>query len=146
VDKGTPGATDDPFLVEKALYAKKSAGCGMKGSQTAAWGNPPVTLKYDLPTTQNLWISFNTSAITGTVDANFLRTQILANMSYAIGQTADASAVVAYVKGIAPNVSVSADGVSGDGVTYTATLAPTGVNYRFALASTRIIIDGTPGT
>ena len=113
--------------VANAIYVKRTFGCNMKGSIDV-----PITqingstfdVLFDRPTPEPLYITLNVVAITGIIDPEYIRTQILAQLSYAINQTADASAIVALVKNIAPNASVSAEGVSSDGITYTPTLAP----------------------
>lgn len=140
------GGTNE--AVAQAIYLKRNAGCGMKGSTTVnitQIDDSIFEVQFDRPTSENLWISFDVAAITGTVDDDYIREQILANLSYTIGQSADASSIVALVKEIAPNASVSDAGVSNDNVTYDTLLAPTAVNYQFAIASVRIIINGSPG-
>jgi len=140
----TGGALVD---IANVIYTKRNAGCGMKGavtySITQVDGTTFVVL-FDRPTNENLYISFNTAAVTGTVDRVYIRNQLLALLSYSIGQSADASAITALLKSIAPNVAFSNVSVSGDGSTYFGgLLAPTAVNYQFQLAAARIIIDGS---
>lgn len=135
--------------VADAIYRKRNAGCGMKGATSVTItqvDGTPFSVEFDRPTNQNLWISFNATAVTGSLDANYIRTQLLARLSYNIGQAADSSAIVALCKEIAPNISFSNEGVSDDNVTYVTLLDPTDINYQFQIASTRIIINGTPGT
>ena len=132
--------------IANAIYVKRNAGCGMVGSTTV-----PVTqvdgtiftVAFDRPTPETLWVQLTVAAITGAVDPEYVRAQILSEFAtYRINQTADASAIVAFVKGLVPNASVSGEGVSANGVTYAATLAPAGVNYNFTLASVNLIING----
>jgi hypothetical protein len=132
--------------VANAIYVKRNAGCGMKGTITV-----PVlqadgsffSIKFDRPTSENLYISFNIVAVTGSVDANFIRSQILAQLSYTIAQPAVASEITALVESVAPNGSVSAMGVSKTGSSYTSLLATSAINNLWALASARIIINGS---
>lgn len=132
--------------VANAIYVKRNAGCGMVGSTTVVIeqvDGSNFTVAFDRPTPETLWIELTVAAITGTIDPEYIRAQILENFaSYRINQTADASAVVAFVKGIVPNASVSGEGVSANGSSWAATLAPTGVNYQFTLASANLIING----
>ena len=101
------------------------------------------TVAFDRPIQETLWVQLTVSAITGTIDPEYIRAQILAHFdAYQINQTADASAIVAFVKGIVPNASVSGEGVSATGSGYTPTLCPTGVNYQFTLTSAHLIING----
>lgn len=134
--------------VGRVIYLKRNAGCGMKGATTVTItqvDNSLFDVAFDRPTAQNLWISFDVAAITGVVDADYIRAQLLTALSYQIGQSADTTSIVALVKGIAPNASVSDEGVSNVDGSYVALKAPTGVNYQFIPTSTRIKINGTPG-
>lgn len=132
--------------IANAIYVKRNAGCGMKGSVVV-----PVlqvdgsyfSVKFDRPTLENLYISFNIVAVTGSVDASFIRNQILSLLSYTIAQPAVASEITALVESIAPNGSISAMNVSKDGSTYTSLLATSAINNLWALASARIIINGS---
>lgn len=134
--------------VANAIYLKRSAGCGMFGAVTQGvtqYDGSTFNVKFSRPTNQTLYLSFSIAAITGSVDVNYVRTKILSAITYGIGQTADVTAIVAYVKGIVPNAYITNEGVSPDNVTYTATLAPTTVDKQFILASTTIKINGAFG-
>lgn len=135
------GGTDAD--VARAIYVKRNAGCGMKGSVTVnvpQIDNTTFPIKFDRPTDEALHIRFTMVAITGTVDPVFVKAQILALLSYRINQSADTASIVALVKQIAPNASISGEGVSDDGVTWVSLLAPTGVNYQFQISSANITI------
>lgn len=141
------GGTNDD--VANAIYVKRNAGCGMKGGVTVTItqvDGSTFDVKFDRPTPENLWIKLNAAAITGpAVDNNFLRNQILAALSYGIGQPADASAIVALAKTIYPNASISAEGVSDVDAGYVALKSPTAVNYQWAVAAARIYVNGAHG-
>lgn len=132
--------------VANAIYVKRNAGCGMKGSVTV-----PVlqadgsffSIKFDRPTSENLYISFDIVAVTGSVDASFIRNQILSLLTYSIAQPAVASEITALVESIAPNGSISNMGVSNDGSTYVSLLDTSAIDNQWALASARIIINGS---
>ena len=132
--------------IANAIYVKRNAGCGMKGAITV-----PVlqadgsffSVKFDRPTSENLYISFDIVAVTGSVDASFIRNQILSLLSYTIAQPAIASEITALVESIAPNGSISNMGVSNDGSTYVSLLDTAAINNQWALASARIIINGS---
>ena len=100
-------------------------------------------IKFDRPTLQNLFISFNIVAVTGSVDANFIRSQILSQLAYTIAQPAVASVITSLVEAIAPNGSISDMGVSDDGSTYVSLLETAAINNLWALDSARIIINGS---
>lgn len=140
------GGSDDD--VAHAIYVKRNAGCGMKGSVTVNVPQIDETtfpIQFDRPTSENLWIEFDVVAITGAIDEDYIRAQLLARLSYNIGQSADTATIVALVKLISPNASIEGEGVSADGVTYVSLLAPTAINYQFVLTAPKIIINGNPG-
>ncbi len=136
--------------IASAIYRKRNAGCGMRGSVTynvTQIDHTTFTVKFDRPISENLYIKFNYSVVSGgDPGAGYIRTQLLDILSYDINQPADASAVIALCKQIAPNCSFSLEGVGADDTTYVPLLAPTGVNYQFAIASTRIKINGVFGS
>ncbi len=141
------GGTND--AVADAIYKKRNAGCGMKGAVVVAVPQIDGTtfdIQFDRPTDEALWISFDVTAITGTVDDDYIREQILALLSYRINQSADTATIVSLIKQIAPNASVENEGVSDDNISYVSLLAPSAVNKRFTIQSTHIIVNGTPGT
>lgn len=140
------GGTDAD--VAQAIYVKRNAGCGMKGGVVVVVDQVDGTtfsIKFDRPQPQALWIKFDLAAVTGAVDANYIRTQLLAELSYDIGQKAVMSDIVSKVMALAPNASLDNEGVSPDGAVYSALLAPPGVNYQFGITSPHIIINGAPG-
>lgn len=135
--------------VADVIYKKRNAGCGMKGSVAVGIPQPDLssfTVNFDRPTAEPLWIKFNLDPITGTVSDTYVRTQLLALLSYGINEKADTATIIKMVKEIATNASVSVEGVSKDNVTYATLLSPTSVNRQFTIASTRIIINGVAGT
>ena len=139
------GANSD---VANAIYVKRNAGCGMKGSV-----NVPIvqvdgstfTVQFDRPISQPLWISFNVAAIgSGSVDPHYISLQLQALLSYAVNQQADVTTIVALVRQISPNALVTAEGVSTDGVTYTSLVSTTTIQDQFAVSGANIIINGVP--
>lgn len=133
-----------------AIYNKRNAGCGMKGSVTLYVLLPDGTyfpIKFDRPTPETLWIKFDVTQISGVVppDATYIRNQLLAQLSYSIGQTADITTITSLIASIDSNASVSNIGISKDNVTYTSLLTTTAINNQFTISSPHIIINGTPG-
>lgn len=140
------GGTNDE--VAQAIYVHRNAGCGMKGAVTVSVlqvDGSTFDVKFDRPTAEDLWISFNATAITGTVDEAFIRAQLLALLSYNINQPAVASQITTLVQSIAPNVYLDTEGVSDDGITYVALIAPSTVDKQWALTAAHVIINGNPG-
>ena len=136
---GTASATD----VANAIYLKRNAGCGMKGAistNVTQADNSLFAVLYDVPVAQNIWIRCTGTAVTGSLDAAYLKTSLLAGLSYGIGEKATSSDIVARLQALAPNGSFSVEGVSLDGATWTSLVATTGVNYQFVPASARTTI------
>jgi len=133
--------------VAQTIYTKRNAGCGQYGSQSQ-----PITqvdgttfnILFDYATTQNLYISFTITALTGAFTASYLAAQIRAQISYLIGQTATASQIMALVQSIYPNCYTSAEGVSlTNGSGYAASVNPTNINNIFTIPAGAIKINGT---
>jgi len=140
--------TSDNAAIAQAIYVKRNAGCGMKGSISV-----PITqvdgttfnVLFDHPTQVPLYINLTIAAITGTFDATYIRNQLLAKLSYQIGQVADVTTIEALIKAIAPNVVVTNEGVSLSNSGYTATLMPSAVNQLFVPALATVYINGSHG-
>ena len=128
------GGTD--ALVAAAIYLKRNAGCGLYGSVSVnitQLDGTVFVIKFDRPIAEALWFEATLTAITGALDKVWIAAQVLAQFgtSYGINQAADSASIVAYIKSIAPNASVSAEGVSTTGSGYSTLVTPTGVNYQF---------------
>lgn len=134
--------------VAQAIYVKRNAGCGMKGAVevvvTQVDGST-FTIKFDRPTPADLWISFDLTAITGVVDEDFVRAQLLARLSYEIGQPASASAIVALVQELQPNAYVSSEGVAIADAGYASYLATATKATQWAIEAAHIKINGSFG-
>ncbi len=134
--------------VANAIYVKRNAGCGMLGAVHVNITQVDGTIfqvAFDRPTPEDLWISFDVAAVTGSIDVAFIRAQILEQLSYTINQPADASAVTLLVKTIAPNASVSDEGVSNDGISYVSLLSNATKDKQWSIDTTHLIINGSPG-
>ncbi len=130
--------------VANVIYLKRNAGCGMKGSVTVTITQIDLTtfdVKFDRPVAETLYVQLSIHAITGSLpDDAFVKAQLVAGLRFDIGQSADASTIVALLKEIAPNCSFSVVNVSDDNATWVALLAPTGVNYQFGLTTGHITV------
>jgi hypothetical protein len=142
-------AGGDDADIADAIYIKRSFGVAMLGTEiveiTQVDGSA-FFVKFDRPTLQDVWISFDAVAAYGFIDTIYIRTQLLAALAFNIGAAADASSIVALVKEIAPNASITNCQVSDDNVTYVDLLSPSAFNYQFEAASARILINGVAGT
>ena len=87
---------------------------------------------WDSPILKPIYFSATVTHITGNVPTN-LSTQIANAVKYSIGQSADASSIVALIKALAPNCYVSSEQIStisGGSGSY---IAAPGYNYQFTL-------------
>lgn len=137
-------------LIADQIYLRRNAGCGMLGNVSQTVLQPDGTLftaYFDRPTAEPLYISFDVTQVVGMTapDETFIRNQILSQLSYKIGQSADTTSITSLIYSIDPNASVSNIGVSTDNVTYVPLLAVTNFNYQFTISSPRIIINGNAG-
>lgn len=134
--------------IGNAIYVKRSLGCGMKGSVVV-----PITqvddttfdVLFDRPVAEDLYIKFDVTAITGSVDPDYIRQQLLLLLSYGINIPADTTSIVTLIRAISPNASVSGEGVSNDDISYVALLDNDTLQSQWALDPARIIINGVPG-
>lgn len=142
-----PGSAN--AAIANAIYVKRNAGCGMKGG--IAVNVPQIdgtnfAVLFDNPTPVPLFINFNYAVVTGgDPGAVFIRNQLLALLSYRIGQTADVTTIVALIHQIAPNIVVTAEGVSLSNAGYTSTLTPATVDKVFVPALATVYINGAHG-
>lgn len=94
---------------------------------------PPMVVYYDPPKVDPIYFKAQVDAITGNdVDLVWLAGQ-LALTKYTIGESADASSLVAVIKELAPNCYVSNAFVSTDNTTWVAIVNTPGVNYQFTI-------------
>jgi hypothetical protein len=134
--------------VANVIDIYRTAGCGMKGSSTVVVdqiSGPALTIAFDFAVPQLLWFKATITEITGNADASFITNSIASQFenAYDINQPADSSAIVAYIKQIAPNVAVSLEGVSTDGVIYTTLVTPGTVQRQFTIAGSSYVTIST---
>ena len=140
------GANTD---IGNAIYAKKSGGCGMKGSVEVDITTPAdqiFTSKFDRPTAEDLYVRFDLKpTVIGFIfDQTAIKQNIVDNLSYQIGDPAYTTNITALAQtavddngggGIVLNVEIS-----DDGTTWVDYLDTTGLNYQFTIDIARITI------
>jgi uncharacterized phage protein gp47/JayE len=131
--------------IADVIYAKRNAGCGMRGSvvvtkQTPINFNMPI--RFDRPTYTNLWISLNVTSMDPThlIDDNYLKEQIFQKISYGIYEPADYTEITTIVKTADPLAVVLSGGVSTNNITFSPFLYPATLAGRFIVSTTRITI------
>lgn len=117
------GANTD---IGNAIYERKSYGCNMKGLSEVNITTPSsliFTAKFDRPTAYNLAIRFEIKRTNPTFvfDLDFIKQNILDNLSYKIGEAAETSSITAKCVnaiqaqgggGVPINVEISSDSVT----------------------------------
>lgn len=129
------GSSDD---IARVIYLKRSLGCGMRGDTVVPVVQADglsIDILFDRPIPQPLYINLNAEAITGVVDIEYLRTQLLAKLSYQINESADSSTVVALAKAIYPNAAFYGEGVSTDNHDFYTLVTPDSLRHQFYVAS-----------
>ena len=113
------------YFVAEAIYQKRNAGCGMRGSTqvdviqsySADYFSyyQTVPIYFDRSIVNKLWIKIVLGSInsTHTPDTTYLAAQILANVTYGINGVADFTAITSLVKSLDPLAVVTVGGVAG---------------------------------
>lgn len=103
--------------VAQAIYEKRNAGAGMKGSKSYAVidddGNPEL-MKWDDATTESLFIQMTITPIDPLIQINIdgIKNSLAENMKFKINGTVNANSVACQVQGIDSNALVTAIGFS----------------------------------
>lgn len=139
VDGGTNAA------VAQAIYNKRNAGCGMKGSVqvTITQANSvPFVVKFDRPVYEDLYIALTITSkdVNHTIDDEYLKQKIFEGIVLKIYEPADYTAITTLVKQLDPLAVVTAGGVSKTAGSYVGYIYPSTIQKRFILSTTRIAI------
>lgn len=142
------GADQD---VGNSIYVKRNAGVGMKGDEEVAItqvNGLQAIVKFDRSEAEDLYIDLTISTIYGgaTADADYIRQQLLARLSYGIYEAAEVTYIVSLIKWVDPTLVVTDEGVGTNGTDWDDIVYPTTKKNRFVLASTRIRINGAYGS
>lgn len=132
--------------IGQAIYDKRNAGCGMKGSSSTSImqvNGLPFVVKWDAVTTETLWIEFNATALNSSIPPN--TAAILAQLPLlfvpGVYQEVNINQLATFIQQIDPNTLVTGAGFStAQFGSYTNTLTPTAQNYQFVFASANITI------
>lgn len=132
--------------VATAIYNKKAPGCGMYGGQSQVVTRPQgnsITIKFDRAVAQDLYIEFSIVAryVGATWDEDAVKVDLVAALSYVLGQPATIGDVVNAMLLIVPQGYLTTMGMSTDGMGYTDSVSPSSAKYYFTLATDRITIS-----
>lgn len=133
------GSSDE---IGQIIYNNLPPGIPQKGSQsvtiTKQNGNI-VTLNYDLPTPLTLYIRANIQAFDGSLEPNYIKAQLSAQLDFNIQERADSAIITGMLKDIIGDMGTVYDvEVSADNSTWAEFLAPTNLD-EFWQASTSSI-------
>lgn len=132
--------------IANAIYQKRNAGCGMKGSQSftiTQLDGTSFTVLWDTVSPETLFIKFTASSLNGTTPPNIAAILAALPTTYVPGVygQVNVNSLAAAVQAIDPNTLVTSAGFSTTaGGSYTSTLTPTARNVQFAVSSSDIII------
>lgn len=132
--------------VAAAIYAKRNAGCGMKGSEVVVItqvDGSPFTIKFDRVAPEDLYINFDATSINGidTVDTAYIKAQLVLLLVPGVHESVNINQLATIVQQIDPNVLVTNAGFSTSGMgPFTNTLTPTAKNNQFVLEAANIDI------
>ena len=129
-----------------AIYAKRSAGCGMFGSEAVDVTQPNgdiFEVAYDLPEYVPIYIHFTLTPRfpTASYDAATVKAALVAGLDYKLFDPADAAAVTTLLATIVPSFIPSICEVSDDGFTWVEILTPTDPQHKFTIDVANITIS-----
>lgn len=136
---------DDQEIAE-AIYATRSAGSGMRGDEVIAVTRPngrTIYIRFDRTGTENLWVKFNIQLTTGgTIDTANLKTLIVDNVTYDIGEDASGDRITCFLKDLNQNYRITGMLLSTTGVgDWLEVVAPSSIANQFVLDVSRIAIS-----
>lgn len=135
-----------PSEIANAIYIKRNAGCGMKGSQSYPVVQPDGTIfmvYWDNQDTEDLFIKFNVSSIDGINAPNptEIKNYLVSNYILGVYEEVNINQLATLVQQLDPNALVTGAGFSETvGGTYTDTLTPSAKNYQFIVLFANINI------
>lgn len=106
-----------PADIAEAIYVKRNAGCGMKGSQTytiTQVDGSPFVVRWDDVVTKNLFISFEVISINGTIPPNIeaIRNGLVDLLIPGVNSEVNINQIATLVQQIDPNALVLNAGIS----------------------------------
>jgi hypothetical protein len=132
--------------VAQAIYAKRNAGCGMRGTQSYTiypLSGPPFVVNWDYVAAELLYIRFTVTSLDLVTPPNIaaIRAGLVTSFVPTAGQTVNINALASAVQAIDSNSLVTSAGFSTAAAgTYSNTLAPTSPAYQFSVVEANNII------
>jgi len=134
----------DEDEIAAAIYAKRSVGCGTYGAITKTvtrTNGRTVQVKFDRPINVPLYIRFTISVPSGgSIGADYLKAQLVENITYLIGEDATSDEIVCFLKQMNPLYRITLAGISLNGSTWVELLNAATIQSKFILDVSRITI------
>lgn len=138
--------TATPTAIANAIYTKRNAGAGMKGSQTfnvAQADGSVFVVRWDDVTPESLFIKFTATSLDGVNPPNIAAILATLPTTFAPGvfQQVNINELSTLVQAIDANTLVTSAGFStSSGGSYTSTLTPSSKDKQFAISTADIIV------
>lgn len=131
--------------IAQAIYSKRNAGCGMKGSVTyniTQLDDSLFTVKWDIVVAEVLYIEFDATSINGvdSIDSANIKAKIVTMLTPGVHETLDINELATIVQQIDPNCLVTNAGLSIDNSNFFNTLTPSAKNKQFSISAINIDI------
>lgn len=131
--------------IAKAIYATRSAGSGMYGSEVVSVTRPngrTMEIKFDRSGTEPLYARFSIVVIgVGTIDTDNLKALIVENVTYEIGEDASGDRITCYLKTLNPKYQITGMQLSLTGSSgWAEVVSLASIMNQFELAVARITI------
>lgn len=129
-----------------AIYTKRNAGCGMKGSVQVDVTQPDGTLFpvfFDRTSSETLYIKFDAKSVAvppKAVDTVYIKDQIVNLLSLGVNQSVNSNDIAAIVREIDSTVLVASILLSKDNSNWFDIVSPTAKNIKFNLVTGNITI------
>lgn len=128
-----------------AIYAKRNAGCGMKGSEIVQITQEDGTIfevLFDRVSTENLYMKFTIDSMNGdALDSLALKQALVAALSPGVYEAIDINEIATTIQSLDSNILVTNCGLGLTGsAPWSNVIYPTSKAYRFVLDTARIAV------
>lgn len=138
--------TASAAAIANAIYTKRNAGCGMKGSQTFNIVQADATnfvIRWDIVEAEDLFIKFTATSLDGVNPPNVqaIREGLVTAFAPGVAEQVNINDLATQVQNIDNNTLVTSSGFSTSlGGSYTPTLTPSAKNKQFVVSEANIVI------
>ena len=128
-----------------AIYTKRNAGCGMKGSQTVnitQVNGSTFQVLFDRTATQPLYTKFSAHSIDGVtaISTTILANGLVTGLNMGVNTSINVNEVASIILSLDQNCLATNIEVSADNSTWLNIVSPTAKNYQFTLSASDVAI------